>query len=79
MISQSKSKTLNHTLRHSQIKMFKFTSVLVALVGAASFAQASHLDNIEGIFDEFKFDEVKFKTRTNCSLDKFPEVSLKRI
>ena len=59
--------------------MFKFTSVLAALVGAASFAQASHLDNTEGIFDGFKFDEVKFKTRTNCSLDKYPEVSFKRI
>ena len=59
--------------------MFKLTSVLAAFVGAASFAQASHLDNIGGIFDTFKFDTVKFKTRTNCSLDKYPEVSLKRI
>ena len=55
--------------------MFKFTSVLAALVGAASVAHASHLDNIGGIFDTFKFDTVKFKTRTNCSLDKYPEVS----
>merc|ERR1712241_249053 len=24
--------------------------------------------------DTFKFDTVKFKTRTNCSLDKYPEI-----
>ena len=36
---------------------------------------ASHLDDIDGVFSNFKFDVVKFKTQTNCSLDKYPEVS----
>ena len=52
--------------------MFKFASTLAVLAGAAS---ASHLDNGNGMFDSFDFDSVKFKTRTNCSLDKYPEVS----
>ena len=53
--------------------MFKITSILSALTLAC--VEASHLDNVNGVFDNFSFDEVKFKTRTNCSLDKFPEVS----
>ena len=56
--------------------MFKLmTSIALALAGGMSSVNASHLDNIDGIFDSFSFDEVKFKTRTNCSLDKYPEVS----
>ena len=55
--------------------MFKLTATLVALAGTFTSASASHLDNISGIFDSFSYDEVKFKTRTNCSLDKYPEVS----
>ena len=50
----------------------KITAFALALVGAAS---ASHLDNTDGVFDNFEFDLVKFKTQTNCSLDKYPEVS----
>ena len=52
--------------------MYKIVSTIAAL---ASMTAASHLDNINGMFDTFSFDEVKFKTRTNCSLDKYPEVS----
>ena len=50
-------------------------SIVLALSGALPNVTASHLDNIDGIFDSYSFDEVKFKTRTNCSLDKYPEVS----
>lgn len=53
--------------------MFKFASLLSVLAGAVS--AVSHLDNTDGRFDTFDFDAVKFKTRTNCSLDKYPEVS----
>ena len=53
--------------------MFKFASLLSVFAGAAS--AISHLDNTDGRFDTFDFDSVKFKTRTNCSLDKYPEVS----
>ena len=35
----------------------------------------SHLDDIDGLFTNFKYDQVKFKTQTNCSLDKYPEVT----
>ena len=38
-------------------------------------AQASHLDNVNGVFDSYKWDHVKFKTQTNCQLDTYPEVS----
>ena len=53
--------------------MFKLAASMYAL--ALGVAQASHLDNNNGIFDSFSFDKVIFKTRTNCSLDKYPEVS----
>ena len=55
--------------------MFKFTSALFALASVFGGAEASHLDNATGVFDTFSFDEVRFKTKTNCSLDKYPEVS----
>ena len=58
--------------------MYKLTS-LIAMLGAStlpSLSSASHLDNTNGIFDSYSFDNVKFKTRTNCSLDKYPEVSI---
>ena len=42
----------------------------------ATLGQASHLDDVNGVFTDFTFDTVKFKTQTNCSLDKYPEVSL---
>ena len=50
----------------------KIATILASVLGCAS---ASHLDNSNGVFDNFSFDMVKFKTRTNCSLDKYPEVS----
>ena len=53
--------------------MYKFTAILAAI--AASVTSASHLDNTSGAFDNWSYDEVKFKSRTNCSLDKYPEVS----
>ena len=52
--------------------MFK---TITAVASVFAFAQASHLDNTNGVFDDYSFDEVRFKTRTNCSLDKYPEVS----
>ena len=54
-----------------------FSNAKVAAVFAATlgYSSASHLDNTNGLFDNFSFDLVKFKTRTNCSLDKYPEVS----
>ena len=54
-----------------------FSNAKVAAVFAATLGctSASHLDNTNGLFDNYSFDLVKFKTRTNCSLDKYPEVS----
>ena len=57
--------------------MFKRVTYLGFLFAAPS--TASHLDDTNGIFSNFKFDQVKFKTQTNCSLDKYPEVSLAQI
>ena len=47
--------------------------MMVALFSGSS--NASHLDDTDGVFSNFAFDQVKFKTQTNCSLDKYPEVS----
>ena len=41
----------------------------------ASFARASHLDDIPAL-DNFKFDTVYFKTKKDCSLDAHPAVSI---
>ena len=49
--------------------------LVAAIATAISCTEASHLDNTNGVFDTYSFDQVKFKTRTNCSLDKYPEVS----
>ena len=51
------------------------TKIMAAVAATIACVDASHLDNINGVFDTFSFDAVKFKTRTNCSLDKYPEVS----
>ena len=56
--------------------MFSNNKIAALLATAFGCASASHLDNTNGVFDNFSFDMVKFKTRTNCSLDKYPEVSL---
>ena len=56
--------------------MFKRVTYLGLLFATPSIA--SHLDDTNGIFSNFKFDQVKFKTQTNCSLDKYPEVSLRQ-
>ena len=45
----------------------------IALVSVG--VNGSHLSDTDGVFTNFKYDEVKFKTQTNCSLDKYPEVS----
>ena len=52
--------------------MFRLSAILAS---ALTYVSASHLDNNNGIFDTFSFDMVKFKTKTNCALDKHPEVS----
>ena len=36
--------------------------------------QGSHFDDIEAI-ENLKWDKVKFKTKKDCSLDNYPEVS----
>ena len=55
--------------------MFRLSTGIAAMSVAISLGSASHLDNTNGAFDNYSFDSVKFKTRTNCSLDKYPEVS----
>ena len=34
----------------------------IATLAFVSFAQATHFDDVEGMFTNFKFDAVKFKT-----------------
>ena len=54
--------------------MFKAVASLFFM--AAVPTSASHLDDTNGVLSNFKYDAIKFKTQTNCSLDKYPEVSL---
>ena len=51
----------------------KAVAAFVSLVSLG--AHASHLDDNAGVFTNFKYDHVKFKTQTNCQLDTYPEVS----
>merc|ERR1712045_197725 len=55
-------------------KMFNYSKIAAFLAMTMTCGSASHLDNTNGVFDSFSFDAVKFKTRTNCSLDKYPEI-----
>ena len=48
--------------------MLKFIS-LVSVVAAASY-----FDDIDSI-ENFKWDRVAFKTKKDCALDSYPEVS----
>ena len=43
----------------------------------SSFTQASHLDDIAAL-DSFKWDNVVFRTKKDCSLDHHPDVSLNK-
>ena len=45
---------------------------LVALL--SSQVNASHFDDIESI-EGLKWDTIKFKTKKDCALDNYPEVS----
>jgi hypothetical protein len=47
----------------------------LALAAFAAGAHASHLDDNDGALSGFSFDIVKFKTKTDCSLDKYTTVS----
>ena len=40
-----------------------------------SLATCTHLDNTNNVFTDYSYDEVRFKTQTNCQLDTYPEVS----
>ena len=40
----------------------------------SSQVQGSHFDDIDAI-ENFKWDKVKFKTKKDCALDNYPEVS----
>ena len=50
----------------------KAVAAFVSFTGLS--VNASHLDNTNGVFDNFNYDHVKFKTQTNCQLDTYPEV-----
>ena len=50
----------------------KVLSLFACLLASAS---ASHLDDIEGLRN-FKHDHVMFKTKKDCALDGYPDVSI---
>lgn len=56
------------------MKSIAKTSLAVVTLLAAGTG-ASHLDDTDGFLTDFKFNNVKFKTKTDCSLDKYTSVS----
>lgn len=60
-----------------QINFLKLIKLMksFATLAFVSFAQATHFDDVDNMFTNFKFDVAKFKTQTNCQLDTYPEVS----
>ena len=82
LLNQNFDESVAHRIFHREIKvkkgMFSQTRIAAATtlaLAALSGVNASHLDDVDGVFSNFSFDLVKFKTQTNCSLDKYPEVS----
>jgi hypothetical protein len=56
--------------------MNTLTKSIALLSLLATGSVASHLDDIDGQLSNFSFDTVKFKTKTDCSLDKYTTVSI---
>ena len=52
-----------------------FAKASLGLAALATVGTASHLDDVNGFLSGFSFDTVKFKTKTDCSLDKYTSVS----
>lgn len=52
-----------------------FAKASLGLAALATVGTASHLDDVNGFLSGFSFDAVKFKTKTDCSLDKYTPVS----
>ena len=48
----------------------------IAIVSLATMAVASHIDDAGGELTNFKFDQVVFRLKKDCSLDRQPEVSI---
>lgn len=40
---------------------------------------ASHIDDTNGELSNFSYDRVVFRLQKDCSLDKTPDVSIKRV
>ena len=47
-------------------------SIITAFMGLIS---AAHFDDIKAI-ENFKWDHVMFKTKKDCALDNYPDVSI---
>ena len=41
-------------------------SVIITIVSNLLVANSTHLDDVDGVFTKFSFDNVKVKTQTNC-------------
>ena len=52
----------------------KYLCLVVASL--ATMAAASHIDDASGELTNFKFDQVLFRLKKDCSLDRQPEVIL---
>ena len=48
----------------------------ISFLAFISQASAGYLDDTDGSLSGIKFDLVKFKTKTDCQLDTYPNVSL---
>ena len=49
--------------------------ICLAIASFATMAAASHIDDAGGELTNFKFDQVVFRLKKDCSLDRQPEVT----
>ena len=54
--------------------LFKY--LCLAIASLATIAVATHIDDAGGELTNFKYDQVVFRLKKDCSLDRQPEVSI---
>ena len=53
------------------------SSLFLTIVSLTMLVGASHIDDVNGELTNFKFDQVIFRLKKDCSLDRQPEVIIR--
>ena len=51
--------------------------LLLTILSLTMFVGASHIDDVNGELTNLKFDQVIFRLKKDCSLDRQPEVIIR--